>query len=63
VDISAAVARLRDDDAANGVPVIITLKVGPAESNTALDGKYVIDQAAENSLKSIDGVVQVAEEI
>jgi hypothetical protein len=43
--------------------VIITLKIGDAETNIALDGKYLIDQAAENSLKSVDGVTQVLEEV
>jgi DNA polymerase-3 subunit alpha len=62
-DINAAVGRLRDDEAPQAVPVIITLKVGEAETNIALEGKYVIDQAAENSLKSIDGVTQVSEEV
>jgi hypothetical protein len=62
-DINAAVGRLRDDEAAQSVPVIITLKIGDAETNIALEGKYLIDQAAENSLKSIDGVAQVSEEV
>jgi DNA polymerase-3 subunit alpha len=62
-DINAAVGRLRDDEAPQAVPVIITLKIGEAETNIALDGKYLIDQAAENSLKSVDGVTQVLEEV
>ena len=62
-DINATVTRMRDDDAPQSVPVIITLRIGEAETNIAMEGKYLIDQAAENSLKSIDGVVQVAEEV
>ncbi|MNU30467.1 DNA polymerase III subunit alpha [compost metagenome] len=62
-DINAAVGRLRDDESVNAVPVIITLKIGEAETNIALEGKYLIDQAAENSLKSIDGVSQISEEV
>jgi DNA-directed DNA polymerase III (polc) len=62
-DINAAVGRLRADNDPQAVPVIITLKIGEAERNVELEGKYLIDQAAENSLKSIDGVVQVAEEV
>jgi DNA polymerase-3 subunit alpha len=62
-DINAAVGRLRDDEAAQAVPVIIRLKIGEAETNIELEGKYLIDQAAENSLKSIDGVTQISEEV
>lgn len=62
-DINAAVGRLRNDEDPQAVPVIITLKIGEAETNIALEGKYLIDQAAENSLKSIDGVAQVSEEV
>jgi DNA polymerase-3 subunit alpha len=62
-DVSVAVARLRADDEKGSVPVLVTLKAGEAETNIALDGLYKIDQAAENSMKSIDGVVSVSEEV
>jgi DNA polymerase-3 subunit alpha len=62
-DVSVAVARLRADDQSGSVPVLVTLKAGEAETNIALEGLYRIDQAAENSMKSIDGVVSVSEEV
>ncbi|NTF17307.1 DNA polymerase III subunit alpha [Agrobacterium rubi] len=62
-DINAAVARLRDETSPQAVEVIITLKIGDTETNIAMEGKYLIDQAAENTLKSIDGVVQISEEV
>lgn len=62
-DVSVAVARLRADEEPGSVPVLVTLRAGAAETNIALDGLYRIDQAAENSMKSIDGVVSVTEEV
>jgi DNA polymerase-3 subunit alpha len=52
---------LRNDTAPNAVPVIVSLKVGEQISSREMSARYVVDLAAETTLKSMDGITSVQE--
>ena len=62
-DVGAMLQRMRDDENRQAVPVIITLKLDENETNVVMEGKYLVDQAAENAIKAVDGVHAVSEEV
>lgn len=62
-EISALLNSMRKDEDKNAIPISIQLKLGDKQQTVALDGRYLVDMAAENAIKAMDGVVSVAEDV
>jgi DNA polymerase-3 subunit alpha len=62
-EIKTLLEGMRDDENGNAIPITIKLLMGEQKMTIALDGKYLIDMSAENSIKAMDGVVSVSEEV
>ncbi len=52
---------LRNDTAPNAVPVVVSLKAGDGVTSREMTARYVVDLAAETTLKSMDGITSVQE--
>jgi DNA polymerase-3 subunit alpha len=62
-EISALLQSMRADANKNAIPITIELVVGEKRQSRALEGRYLVDMAAENAIKAMDGVVSVAEDM
>ncbi|MCZ7861290.1 DNA polymerase III subunit alpha [Agrobacterium salinitolerans] len=62
-EISALLQSMRTDDNRNAIPISIQLVLGKDTTTVALPGRYLVDMAAENAIKAMDGVVSVAEDV
>jgi DNA polymerase-3 subunit alpha len=62
-EISALLQSMRADDNRNAIPISIQLVLGKDTTTVALQGRYLVDMAAENAIKAMDGVVSVAEDV
>jgi DNA polymerase-3 subunit alpha len=62
-EISALLQSMRADDNRNAIPISIQLILGADTTTVALPGRYLVDMAAENAIKAMDGVVSVAEDV
>ncbi|MBY3151242.1 DNA polymerase III subunit alpha [Rhizobium laguerreae] len=62
-EISALLQSMRADDNKNAIPISIQLVLGEDTTTVALQGRFLVDMAAENAIKAMDGVVSVAEDV
>jgi DNA polymerase-3 subunit alpha len=62
-EISGLLQTMRNDQNKNAIPITIELIIGDRRQSLALEGRYLVDMAAENAIKAMDGVVSVAEDI
>jgi DNA polymerase-3 subunit alpha len=60
-ELIALLKGLRDDTNPKAVPILVALKMGDEVRNRDMDGRFVLDMAAETMLKSMDGITSVQE--
>ena len=62
-EIKSILDAMRADQAEGAIEISITLVMDGEARTIRLDGRYSVDMASENTIKAMDGVISVAEEV